>query len=117
MTPSTPLRLRRLVERQALALDVGREADPRVVLEHAPEQPLAILERDVEERPTVEVEQVEGLVHEPRGGLVAELGLEQREVGAALVVERDDLAIDDGLAGVDPGRRRSGAAGSRSRRR
>ena len=51
-------------ERLALADDVRREPDPVRLAQDAPEQPLAILERDVEQRAPVEVEQVEHLVHE-----------------------------------------------------
>ena len=57
-----------------------RQADPRVVLEHAAEQPLAVLERDVEQRSAVEVQEVEDLVDETGRLLVAELRL-QAEVG------------------------------------
>ena len=77
-----------------------------MVLEHAPEQPLAVLERDIEERAAVQVEEVEGLVHEPGRLLVAKLGLEQAEIRASVVVEGDDLTVDDGLVGLDPARRR-----------
>ena len=73
-----------------------------MVLQHAPQQPLAILERDVQQRPTIEVQQVEGLVHEPARLLVPELGLQQAEVGPAVLVEGHDLAVDDGLARLDP---------------
>ena len=76
-----------------------------MVAQHALEQALAVLERDVEQRATVEVQQVERLVDEPLGGLVAEPGLEEREVRAAVVVDGDDLPVDDRLAGVDPRRR------------
>ncbi len=89
----------------ALTLDVGREADARMRPEHALEQALAVLERDVEQQPAIEVEQVERLVDEVRGALVAGPLLEQAEVGATGVVEGDDLAVDDRLLGVDPGRR------------
>ena len=51
----------------------------------------------VEERPAIEVEEVERLEHEAGRGLVTELGLEEAEVGPTVIVERDDLAIDDGL--------------------
>ena len=68
-----------------------------------------LLERLVEQRPAVEVEQVEDLVDE-RGrlgghSLPLDPRLEQGEVGLAALVERDDLAVDDRPAGVDPGRR------------
>ena len=78
-----------------------------MVLEHAPEQALAVLERDVEERSTIEIEQVEDLVHETGRLLVAELRLEEAEVGPAVVVDGHDLAIDDGLLGLDPASRRA----------
>ncbi len=100
--PFDPHRRRRLVEREPLPFDMGREAHPRMLLQHAPQEPLPILQRDVEQAPTVEIQQVEGLVDEARGGLVAELGLEEAEVRPSIVVEGDDLAIDDGLLGLDP---------------
>ena len=50
-------------------------------------------------------QQVERLVDEPLGVLVAELGLEQAEVGPAVLVEGHDLTVDDGLVGLDPARR------------
>ena len=93
---------RGLEERDPVALDMGGVANPRMLLEHAPQQPLAVLERDVQQRPTVVVEQVERLVDEARRFLVTELGLEQAEVRSTLVVERHDLAVDDGLIGLDP---------------
>ena len=62
--PSTPSRLAASKKAIALALDMGRVAHPRMLLEHAPEQPLAVLERDVQQRPTVVVQQVERLVDE-----------------------------------------------------
>ena len=73
--------------------------------EDALEQPLAILERDVEQRPAVQVEQVECLVDEPVRRRIAESLLEQTEVRATGLVEGHDLAVDDRLAGLDPGRR------------
>src|SRR5690349_1229760 len=78
-----------------------------MVLEHALEQPLPVLERDVEQAPTVEIQQVEHLVHEPGGLLVAELGLEEAEIGSAVLVDRDDLTIEHGLFGLDPSPRRT----------
>ena len=107
--PLEPLHLRRLEEGLALALHVGDVADPRVVLEHAAEQALAILERDVEQKPAVEVEQVERLVQETADARLAELGLEEREVRAAVLVDGHDLAVDDRLLRLDPGRWRQQA--------
>ena len=95
-----------LVEREALPVDVGREADARVRPEHALQQALAILESHVQQRPPIEVQQVERLEHEPGRALVAEPRLEEAEVGLAVVIERGDLAVDDRLAGIDPRRRR-----------
>ena len=57
---------RRLEERDPVGLDVAGVADHRVRAQAAAEQALALLERHVEQRPAVEVEQVEGLVHERR---------------------------------------------------
>ena len=85
------------------------QADARIGSEDPGEQPAALLERLVEERPAVEVEKVEHLVDERRrlGGRSPSLdpGLEQREVGLAMGVERDHLAVDDRILGGDPGRR------------
>ena len=69
----------------------------------------AFLEWLVEERPAVEMEQVEDLVDE-RGRLGGhspplDAGLQEGEVGLALRVERDDLAVDDRLPGGEPRRR------------
>ncbi len=77
----------RVEERLPLPDHVRREAHPRVVLEHASEQALAVLEGHVEQRSTVEVEQVERLVQQPVRLLVAELGLEEAEVGPAVLVD------------------------------
>ena len=57
------------MERLALALDVGGEADARMRPKDALEQALAVLEGDVEQQPPVEVQQVERLVDEVRGVL------------------------------------------------
>ena len=85
------------------------QADTRIGAEGAREEPAALLERLVEERSAVEMEQVEDLVDE-RGRLgghspALDPGLEQREVGLSALVERDDLAVDDCLLGGDPRRR------------
>ena len=93
------------MERLALALDMRGEANARMRPKHALEQALAVLEGDVEQQPPVEVQQIERLVDEVRGVLLARPFLEEAEVGAARVIERDDLAVDDRLLGVDPGRR------------
>src|SRR4029077_13348229 len=69
---------RRLEERLAVADDVGRETHARVWPEHALEQSLAILERDIEQRTTIEIEQVERLVDKAADALLAELCLEER---------------------------------------
>ena len=82
-----------------------RVAHPRMVPEHAAQEALAILERHIEQRSTIEVEQIERLVHDAGGGRVAEFGLQEAEVGSAFVIERDHLAIDDGLRRFDPARR------------
>src|SRR5918992_1952297 len=79
----------------------------------AVEEPLALLERHGEQRLAVEVEQVEGLVHDlgrftaplaagDAPGADAGVVLEEAEPGAALLVERDDLTADDRLGCVDP---------------
>src|SRR4029077_14918424 len=61
-------------------------------------------------RSAVEVEEVEDLVHERRGrdgrsAPALDPGLEQGEVGFAVLVERDDLAVDDRPACIEPGGR------------
>ena len=77
----------RLEERDPVALDVLAQPDPRIGAEDRREQPAALLERLVEQRAAVEVEQVEDLVDERRrlGGRSPPLDprLEQREVGLA----------------------------------
>ena len=100
--PSRPCAGRGLVERLALRLDVCGEADARVRPEHALEQALAVLQRDVEQRSPVVVEQVEGLEDESGRALGTEALLQQAEVRASGLVQRDDLAVDDRLPGVDP---------------
>ena len=84
------------------------QADPRIRPEDARQEPTTLLERLVDERPAVEVEEVEDLVDE-RGRLgrrspPLDPRLEQREIGLAVVVEGDDLAVDDRLRRRDPGR-------------
>jgi hypothetical protein len=101
------------VEGDTVALDVRREADATGLAEDAPQQPLPILERDAQQGPSVEVEQIEDLVHEPRrrtlarpaGSEPADRLLEQPEIGRAVLFERDDLAVDDRLSSRDPRRR------------
>ena len=109
MIPSRPRSRADLEERDPVGLDVLAQADARIRAEDAGEESAALLERFVEERPAVEVEQVEDLVDE-RGRLVGhspplDPRLEEGEVGFAALVESDDLAVDDRLARVEPGRR------------
>ena len=51
-------------ERLALADDVRGEPNPWRLLDHRSQQALAVLERDLEERPTVEIKEIEHLVDE-----------------------------------------------------
>ena len=101
-----PLRLDRGEEGFALALDVPGVADERVVAQDGAQPDLAFVERDVEHRLAVEEEEVEDLVDDGHRDVAAllEAGprLEQRERRSAGLVERDDLAVDDGLLRVDP---------------
>jgi len=95
-----------LEERLAITLDVARVAHQRVVPQALAQEPLALLERDVEQRAAVEVQEVEGLVHDRHVRVLPppEAGpcLEQRERRAAGLVERDHLAVQDRLARLDP---------------
>ncbi len=116
------LRSSRREERDAVALHVAAESDARVVAEDEPQDGLAIFERHVEVRPARAPWEVEGHEDEGRGparlargtargevrGAEAapEARLEQAEVGAALGVQRDDLAVDDRLRRCEPGRLR-----------
>src|SRR4029079_5970877 len=79
-------------ERLPLPDDMRREANPRMVLEHAAEQALAVLERDVEQRSPIEIHQVEDLVDDPGRLLVTEFRLEEAEIGLPVVVEGELLA-------------------------
>ena len=105
-----PLRLHRREERLAVGLDVAGVADERVLAQDLAQPRLASLERLVEQRLTVEEEEVEDLVDDGHVVVAAllEAGprLEQREGGSPRVVERDDLAVHDRVRGGDPGRRR-----------
>src|SRR5207247_9019911 len=85
-----------LDERLAVADDVGREPDPRRLAEDRAEHPLAVLERDLEERSPVDIQQVADLVDERPGRSrrargpgsrpsLADPLLEEREVRPALV--------------------------------
>src|SRR5438552_10301143 len=97
-----------------VAVNVRCEADPTRLAKDASQEPLSILERHLEEGPSIEVEQIECLVDEPRRWPVARATrsepadrlLEQPEVGRPVLVERHDLAVDDRLARRDPRRRR-----------
>ena len=110
-------------ERLPVAHHVRRRADDRVRAQHVGKQSLPVLERHVDERATVEVEQVEchvghrdrpSLLAGPsRGAFAAAAGdlhareprafLQQAEVRTALLVQCDHLAIDHRLVRVDPG--------------
>ena len=111
--PLEPAYAGRLEEGDPLPFDVLTEPDPRVRQESIRQQSTPFLERLVDQGSAVEVEEIEGLEHE--GGLhrgaigrtaaTADPILEQREIGLAVLVERDDLAVDDRLARGDPCRR------------
>ena len=103
-----PTRLGGREEAPPLPFDVAGEAYPGVIAEHAPEEALAVLERDLEERPPVEVQQVEGHVDERRVGharVAADPLLQELERGRAVRIERDDLPVHDRRRRRDPGRR------------
>ena len=95
-------------EGDAVSRDVLAQAHARIRSEDLGEQPPARLEWLVEQGPTIDMEQVEHLVHErvSTGAATpaADGGLEPGEVGFAVVVEGDDLTVDDGRPGRDPGR-------------
>ena len=101
-----------LEECHALGLDRRRDLDPGRGPDDQPEEALALLERDIQQRLPVEVEQVECLEHErdrPPGPAGADPLLQQAEVRPTVVVERDHLAVHDGLARLDPRWRRQEA--------
>src|SRR6185369_14769905 len=96
-------------ERDAVGFDVFAQADARVGAEDIGKESAAFLERFFEERSAIEMEQVEDLVDE-RGRLVGRSPpldpcLEEGEVGLAMFVESDDLAVDDRPACIEPARR------------
>jgi hypothetical protein len=77
----------------------------RSSLEDGAKELLAALEWHAKERASVEEQQVERLVDEALRGAAGCL-LEEAEVGQAVLPIATDLAFDDRLAGVDPGRLR-----------
>ena len=101
--------LRRLEERDPVPRDVLAQSDAGIGAEDLPEQAPTFLERLVEQRPAVEEQQVEDLVHErvaaPPRPCPLILAWRSAKSGSPRVVERDDLAIDDRLARRDPRRR------------
>ena len=86
------------------------QAHPGIGSQRLGEQAPPGLERFVEQRPPVEPQQVEDLVHERRRrsdlALALDAGLEEGEIGLTTVVERNDLSVDDRLARSDPRWRR-----------
>ena len=105
----------RCEERFAVTLHVARVADEWMRSQAVLQQALALLERHVDERSTVEVEQVEDLVDDRRRlallagsrrapGPDARSVLEEAETRPARLVERHHLAVDDRLASLDPRR-------------
>ena len=101
MIPSRPRARAASKNASPSRLDVLAEPDARIGAQDVRQQPSTDLERLVEQRPAVEMEEVEHLVHEAdRPGQAAVLDplLEQREVGLTGVVERDDLAVDHRIA-------------------
>src|SRR5438552_3403469 len=95
-----PVRPGGLVEGLALGFDMGGEPHAWVIAQHAPQEPLSVLELDVEQEPPIEKQEVEGLVDEAAHARLAELGLEEREIGTPVLVDGHHLAVDDGLPGV-----------------
>ncbi len=93
---------RRLEEGLAFAFDVAGIPHPRMRPKDALQQALPILEGDPEQRAPVQIEQIERLVDEAARRADAEPLLEQAEIRSAGLVEGHDLAIDDGLRGLDP---------------
>ena len=94
-------------ERLALADDMVGVSNARLRSEDTPEQGLALFEWDLEQRPAVEVEEVEGLVDERRFGgprrATDPLVWSRLEGRRAVGVERDHLAVDDRALRLDPG--------------
>ncbi len=99
-----------------IGLHVAGVANQRVLAQLPAEEALALLERHVEQRSTVEVEQVEcleddrgrrsralraGNAPRPDAGPI----LQEAEPGPPLLVEGDHLAVHDRLPRVDPRRR------------
>ena len=85
--------------------------DARIGTKDRREQSSTLLERLVEQRATIQMQEVEGLVDERRdrhAGPAVTLDplLQQGEIRLASVVECDDLAVDDRPARRDPRRRR-----------
>ena len=106
-----------------VGLDVWREVDHRIGPEHAAQHRLALVQRDVEQRLAVQVEQVEDPVDERNGGALlageglgfwpsstggdlqpAQAGplLQPAERWPAVLVERHDLAVNHRIARLDP---------------
>ena len=128
----------RLREVDALAHDVRGVAHQPIGPQHAAQQVLAVLERDVDERSPVEVQQVEDHVgHAGSPPLLARsarahpdrpagwpspaaqpgLLLQPAERRPALLVEGDHLAVHDRLLGIDPAAPDPPGSGSRWRHR
>jgi hypothetical protein len=61
---------------------------------------LALKQRQLPDVPAIEIEQIESDQDDP-GGAAFELVLQHREVGGAVDSGHDDLAVDDGGAGLD----------------
>ena len=89
--------LRRLVERLAV-LEGLREPDGAIApVEQGLELLAALDQRELDERPALQLEQVEHLVDDRRPGLSL---LHRREARAALVVECANLSVEDAVGGL-----------------
>src|SRR5581483_7501835 len=93
----------RLVQRLPVLELLGQANRPVAPVEERLEPRAAVAERQVDERLALELEQVEGLVHDRRPGLPL---LHRREAGAPLLVERADLAVEHAVRSLQSSRNR-----------
>ena len=86
--------------------DVLAQAHPGIGPQRLGEQAPPHLQWLLEQRPPVQPQEVEHLIDERRRrsdlALALDAGLEERKIGLAVVVERDDLTVDDRLPRGDP---------------
>ena len=90
--PLELLRLGRVAQRLPVRESLRQPHDAAPAVEELLEPPLALAQRELDERLAVELEQVEDVEDERTGAL-----LHRREARAATVVECADLAVKDGV--------------------